>query len=578
MEIKKGIGVSPGVVISTAVVLDAEDLVIPRRNVAPEQVSGETERLGHAIAEAVVDLTKLRDEVTAKHGKEIGNIFDFHLGILKDKSILKQITGEIGSHQTTAEYAVSVVMRRYANMFLQMSNQYLSERVKDIHDIEKSVLRALIGSRREDLLHLKQDVIVIAHDLLPSQTAALDKLHVKGFATDVGGRTSHTAIVARAMGIPAVVGLGNITAEVSGGDTVIIDGHNGVVIINPDPDQLAEYRENERTRSRLEIELGTLRDLPAQTKDGNVVSLQANIEFPTEIDDAVKRGAQGIGLYRTEFLYLSAEHEPTEDEHFAAYAEALKRLAGKPLVIRTLDLGADKYKEGSDSGERNPFLGDRSIRMCLHDIPMFKRQLRAIMRASMLGDVRIMFPMISTLMELRQAKMVLNDVMEELEDEQITFRRDIPIGIMVEVPSAALMANNFAKEVNFFSIGTNDLIQYTLAVDRTNEKVAGLFCPAHPAVLALIRDVIRAGARNQIGVSVCGEMAGEPLYTLLLLGLGLTNFSMNGPDIPEVKKVIRSTTMEHARQVARKVMSFDSERQVMHFLREETRKIIPEAF
>jgi phosphotransferase system enzyme I (PtsI) len=249
------------------------------------------------------------------------------------------------------------------------------------------------------------------------------------------------------------------------------------------------------------------------------------------------------------------------------------------MVIRTLDLGADKYtQEKAANPERNPFLGDRSIRMCLHDIPMFKRQLRAIMRASVLGDVRIMFPMICTLMELRQAKMVLNDVLEELEDEGIPFRRDIPIGMMVEVPSAVIMANQFAKEVNFFSIGTNDLIQYTLAVDRTNERVAGLFCPGHPAVLSLIRDVIRAGARNSISVSLCGEMAGDPLYTLLLLGLGLTIFSMNGPDVPEVKKIIRSTTMEHARHVARRVMSFDSERQVMHFLREETRKIIPEAF
>jgi phosphotransferase system enzyme I (PtsI) len=584
MEIRKGIGVSPGVVISTAVVLDAEDLVIPKRTVAPAEAPHEQARLDQALAQTIVDLTQVRDDITAKHGKEIGNIFDFHLGILRDKSLYRQLTTEIAQHNSTAEYAVSVVMRRYANLFLQMTNAYLSDRVKDIHDIEKSLLRNLVGQKREDLASLKQDVIVIAHDLLPSQTAALDKLHVKGFATDVGGRTSHTAIVARAMGIPAVVGLVNITAEISGGDTVIIDGTRGMVIINPDVEQLQEHREYEKQQIKLEIELATLRDLPAQTKDGQIVSLQANIEFPNEIDDAVRRGAQGIGLYRTEFLYLASEQEPTEEDHHLAYVDALKRLDGKPLVIRTLDLGADKYAEDRSKGkampsqERNPFLGDRSIRMCLHDIPMFKRQLRAIMRASTLGDVRIMFPMISTLMELRQARMVLNDVMEELEDEGIQFRRDIPIGIMVEVPSAALMATNFAKEVNFFSIGTNDLIQYTLAVDRTNERVAGLYCPAHPAVLALIRDVIRAGARSQIGVSVCGEMAGEPLYTLLLLGLGLTTFSMNGPDIPEVKKIIRSTTMEHARYVARKVMSFDSERQVMHFLREETRKIIPEAF
>lgn len=566
-------------VISTAVVLDAEDVLIPKRNIDPSAVPAETQRLGNAIAESVVELTKLRDSTTAEHGKQIGQIFDFHLAVLCDRKLTDQILAEISQNHTTAEYAVSVVMRRQANKFTQMSNSYLAERVKDVQDLEKRLLRSLLGNRRQDLGRLNQDVVVIAHDLLPSQTAALDRTHVRGFACDVGGATSHTAIVARAMGIPAIVGLGNITSSVSGGDTVIIDGTRGVVIINPDADQLVEYREFERQRSRLEVELALLKDLPAETKDGHSISMQANIEFPGDVDDALRRGAVGIGLYRTEFLYLSNDHEPSEEEHYAAYAEALRRLEGRPLVLRTMDLGADKYTEKqAQNPERNPFLGERSIRMCLHDIPMFKTQLRAIMRASVLGDLRIMFPMISTLMELRQAKMVLNDVMEEMEDEGIAFRREIPIGIMIEVPSAALMANQFAKEVNFFSIGTNDLVQYTLAVDRTNEKVAGLFCPAHPAVLGLIRDVIRAGVRAGIGVSVCGEMAGEPLYTLLLLGLGLTTFSMNGPDIPEVKKIIRSTTTEHARNVARRVMTFDSERQVMHYLREETRKIVPEAF
>jgi phosphoenolpyruvate-protein phosphotransferase (PTS system enzyme I) len=579
MEIKKGIGVSPGVVISTAVVLDAEDLLIPRRAVPPEQAPQELQRLHDAIANASTDLAKLRDRIAAEVGKEIGGIFDFHLAVLRDKSVLNQIQAEIKNQHASAEYAVSVVMRRYANTILQLKDKYLSDRVKDVHDIEKRVLRLLIGQKHEDLLHLTQDVVVIAHDLLPSQTAALDRSHVKGFAIDVGGRTSHTAIVARAMGIPAVVGLGNLTSEVSGGDIVIIDGTRGVVIVNPDQDQLEEHAEAGRKFDLMESELQQLAPLPAATKDGHQVSLLANIEFPEDVDGGLALGAEGIGLYRTEFLYLANEREPSEEEHYASYADALRRLGGRPLVIRTLDLGADKYTQAkSQNPERNPFLGDRSIRMCLHDIPMFKRQLRAIMRATVLGDVRIMFPMICTLMELRQAKMVLNDVMEELEDEDIEFRRDIPIGMMVEVPSAALMAVQFAKEVNFFSIGTNDLIQYTLAVDRTNEKVAGLFCPAHPSVLALVRDVIRAGRRNNISVSICGEMAGDPLYTLLLLGLELNIFSMNAPDLPEVKKIIRSTTMEHARHVARRVMSFDSERQVMHFLREETRKIIPEAF
>jgi phosphotransferase system enzyme I (PtsI) len=499
--------------------------------------------------------------------------------VIKDRSLTKQIVAEILNQKTSAEYAVSVVMHRYANTFAAMKDKYFSERVKDVYDIERRILKHLIGQKHEDLAHLTSDVVVIAHDLLPSQTAALDRKHVKGFATDVGGRTSHTAIVARAMGIPAVVGMGNLSSEVTGGDIVIIDGKNGMVIVNPDADQLAEYREDAREIQKMEIELSLLADLPAETLDGHQVSVQANIESADDIVDAIHRGAQGIGLYRTEFLYLSLQREPTEEDHYNAYAIAMKNLAGRPFVIRTLDLGADKYtNQQMLNPERNPFLGDRSIRMCLHDIPMFKRQLRAIMRVSTLGDLRIMFPMICTLMELRQAKMVLNDVMEELEDEGIEFNRSVPIGMMVEVPSAAIMADQFAREVNFFSIGTNDLIQYTLAVDRTNERVAGLFCPAHPSVLKLVRDTIRAGQRNSISVSVCGEMAGDPLYTLLLLGLGLNTFSMNAPDIPEVKKIVRSTTLEHAKQVARRVMSFDSERQVLHFLREETRKIIPEAF
>jgi phosphotransferase system enzyme I (PtsI) len=580
MEIKKGIGVSPGVVISTAVVLDAEDLVIPQRHVVDASLAPrEVDRLEDALRTSSAEVTALRNTVTGAHGKDIGGIFDFHLGILKDKSLINQFLAEIRTQRSTAEYAVSTVTRRYANQFAAMADRYFQERVKDVYDVERRILHHLIGQKHEDLAHLTSDVVVIAHDLLPSQTAQLDRVHVKGFACDVGGRTSHTAIVARAMGIPAVVGLGNLTNEVNGGDTVIIDGSRGMVIVNPDAEQLAEYRADAAKLVVIEGELAQLADLPAETTDGHRVALLANIEAVEDTADALGRGAQGIGLYRTEFLYLTMQREPTEADHYAAYAAAAAAVGGRPLVIRTLDLGADKYTPAQAANpERNPFLGDRSIRMCLHDIPMFKRQLRAIMRASTLGDVRVMFPMICTLMELRQAKMVLNDVMEELDDEGVSFNADIPVGMMVEVPSAAIMADQFAREVNFFSIGTNDLIQYTLAVDRTNERVAGLFCPAHPSVLKLVRDTIRAGQRNGIAVSVCGEMAGDPLYTLLLLGLGLTTFSMNGPDVPEVKKIIRMTTFDHAKQVARRVMSFDSERQVMHFLREETRRIVPEAF
>src|SRR5690349_15323691 len=342
MEIKKGIGVSPGVVVSTAIVLDAEDLLIPKRQVDAAQAPAELARFREAIERSVRDLTLQRDEVAGKYGKEIGGIFGVHLGLMGDRTILNQIEAEIRDRQSTAEYAVSTVMRKYANAFLAMADRYMSDRVKDIYDIERRILHNLIGQRHEDLTHLTQDVVVIAHDLLPSQTAALDRLHVRGFATDVGGRTSHTAIVARAMGIPAVVGLGNITSEVSGGDVVIIDGTRGVVIVNPDAEQLADYRETGRKIKEGERERQSLATQPATSLDGHEVSLMANIEFPEDIDDADTRGAQGIGLYRTEFLYLAKEREPTEQEHYAAYAEVLRRLKGKPLVIRTLDLGADK--------------------------------------------------------------------------------------------------------------------------------------------------------------------------------------------------------------------------------------------
>lgn len=577
MEILKGIGVSPGVAISQAIVLDAEDLVIPRRTVDPADAPAEVGRYRAAVQVAVDQLGKLRVQADAGGG-QIGGIFDFHLGLLRDPVLVREIEAGITGEYLAAESAVSQAIRKTAAMFGRMKDSFFAERVKDVHDVERRILHELLGSRQEELTRLTNDAVVIAHDLLPSQTASLDKQHVKGFACDVGGRTSHTAIVARAMSIPAVVGLGEATGRVASGQTVIIDGTHGFVIVDPDPQQLVEYRALEERQRLFNIELASLRDLPAVTLDGHQVTLLANIEFPHEVGDALNQGAEGVGLYRTEFLYLAHEGEPSEEEHYDAYAQTIEALDGRPVVLRTLDLGADKYdpKRMHTSQERNPFLGDRSIRLCLHDIPMFKRQLRAILRACLLGDVRIMFPMISTVMELRQAKMVLSDVFEELEEEGVPFKRDVPVGIMVEVPSAALMAPMLAKESAFFSIGTNDLIQYTMAVDRTNEKVAGLYTPAHPSVLMLVRDIIRAGQKANIPVSVCGEMAGDPIYTLLLLGLGLTTFSMNGPDVPEVKKIVRSTTLAHARTVARKVMTFDSERQVTHYLREETRKLLPE--
>jgi phosphotransferase system enzyme I (PtsI) len=381
------------------------------------------------------------------------------------------------------------------------------------------------------------------------------------------------------MGIPAVVGLNNITALVSGGDELIIDGTRGTVVINPDQPTTEQFRQYDRELITLGEELRTLRDLPAVTKCGTKIQLLGNIEFPSEAQTCLDNGAEGIGLYRTEFLHLGRETEPTEEEHYQAYSQTLQVMGDRPLVIRTLDLGADKYTQArAVAPERNPFLGCRSIRFCLQPdrLPLFRRQLRAMLRASAHGDVRILLPLITTLTELRQARMILGEVSEELDEQGVAYRRDIPIGIMVETPSAALSAPIFAPEASFFSIGTNDLIQYTLAVDRANEHVASLFTPANPALIRMIRDVIKAGRRYDIPVALCGEMASQLEFCLLLLGLGLRQFSVAPQAIPSVKKLIRASTLAHAQRVARRVMDLHTDRQILHYLRRETRKVFPD--
>ena len=578
MEIKKGIGVSPGVVISNAFVLDAEDLPIPERHVDATQLKNEISRLRKALTDCKATISQTRDRMAERIGRANAAIFDFHIRMLEDKVLIRKITDGIRNNNFTAERAVATVFRDYAKEFLNMP-QFMAERVKDVNDIQKQLLQKLIGQNLEYLDHLEQDVVLLAHDLTPSQTANLDRNRILGLATDAGGRTSHTAIVAHALGIPAVVGLNDVTSSVQPGDMVIIDGNRGVVIINPDQATIEEHREYVQRLAVFERQLNELRDLPAITRDGHEVTLLGNIEFPHEISNVLGKGGSGVGLYRTEYLYLGSETEPTEEVHYDAYCKAIALCANRLLVIRTVDLGADKYTQARASvPERNPFLGLRSIRYCLQNIPMFKTQIRAILRAAVRGPVSMLFPLVTNLMELRQAKMIVRDVVEDLEEEEIEFRRDVPTGIMVEVPAAALMADAFAKEVDFFNIGTNDLVQYTLAVDRGNEKVASLFSAGHPAVLRLIKDTIRAGQRHDVSVSLCGEMAGDPEYTLLLLGLGLRIFSIAPPAIPEIKKIIRSITMEHAMQVARKVMTFDSDKQVLSYLRDQTRKVLPEAF
>ncbi|MFP4052940.1 MAG: phosphoenolpyruvate--protein phosphotransferase [Phycisphaerae bacterium] len=577
MKIKKGIGVSPGVAIAPAVVVDAEEFDIPQRHVPVDHAQAELARLRRAISVSKKEILDLQKRAIERIGKETASIFDFHLGLLDDKILDKKFADTILNGHVAAEYAVATVLRGYAKEFLAMP-QHFADRVKDVYDIEKRLLRNLTGQQKQSLAHLTRDVCVLAHDLTPSQTAGMDREHIRGLAIDAGGQTSHTAIVAKALGIPAIVGLNDVTGEVSGGDTVIIDGNRGVVVVNPDKSTLQQYEAFARQQVEFIHSLDALRDLPAITRDGHEARLVGNIEFPSEVQTVLDKGGTGVGLYRTEFLYLGTDTDPTEDDHYQAYRKVIDECGDRPVVIRTVDLGADKYTQSrARTPERNPFLGCRSIRFCLQNLDMFKTQIRAILRASVEGEVSMLFPLITNLLELRQAKTIVRDVSEDLEEEGVEHRHDIPIGMMVETPSAALQCDAFVREVDFFSIGTNDLVQYTLAVDRGNEKVASLFSAAHPAVLRLIKQVLRAGEQHQVAVSMCGEMAGDPMFTMLLLGMGLRTFSATPPAIPEVKKVIRSVTLEECVQVARRVMSFDSDKEIINFLRAETRRVLPEA-
>ncbi|HNX25860.1 MAG TPA: phosphoenolpyruvate--protein phosphotransferase [Phycisphaerae bacterium] len=575
---KKGIGVSPGVSIAQVVVVDNEEFDIPRRHIPPEQTTAEFERLMRAVESSKTELRELQDRTTERIGEEASRIFDFHLGMLNDKLLFGKLEETIVSGCLTAEYAVTTVLRAYASEFESMP-EYLSERVKDVYDIERRLLRNLTGQQRQTLSHLTQNVIVVTHDLTPSQTASMDRKHIKGIAMDMGGPTGHTAIVARALGIPAVVGLENFTGNVNSGDNLIIDGTTGLAILNPDEPTLQQYRKLAQAQYEFIHSLDSIASLPAITKDGHEIQLMGNIEFPDESKTVLEKGGDGIGLYRTEFLFLSSDTEPTEEDHYIAYRKVIEQCAGKPVIIRTLDLGADKYTQSrARNPERNPFLGCRSIRLCLQNLDMFKHQLRAILRASVGANVQILFPLVTTITELRQAKALVRDVSEDLEDEGVEHNADIPIGIMVEVPAAALQAAAFAKEVDFFSIGTNDLVQYTLAVDRGNEKVANMFTAAHPAVLRLIKEVIRTGQQNDIPVSLCGEIAGDPEYTLLLLGYGLRKFSCTPLAIPEIKKVIRSVTLTQAMEVARIVARLDTDQEISSYLRAVTKKVLPQVY
>jgi phosphotransferase system enzyme I (PtsI) len=579
MEIKKGIAVSPGIAIAKSLIIDSEDYRIPRRLIKAPQRMTEIQRVRNAFKDAIGELTQLEAVQDQTEGGKIKDIFAVHLRYLRDRSLRKQITDLVHSELVTAEYAVSTTMRWIASHFTKVKDAYMSERATDIYDIERRLLRQLLGKKREDVDHLTEEVAIVARELSPTQTAGFNRKFVKGLATDAGGRTSHTAIVARSLAIPAVVALEDLTECVSGGDTVIIDGNRGLVIVNPDDETIRQYEEYSQEFIELEHKLDAIRQKPAVTRDGVRITLLGNIEFPDEAELVLQKGGEGIGLYRTEFLYLNRKSEPTEEDHYQAYAETISVFKHRPVIIRTVDLGADKYTQSKRfAPEPNPFLGLRSIRFCLQNLMMFKTQLHAILRASVLGEVKIMFPLITNIQESMQSKMILHDVMEDLDEESIAYNKNIQVGIMIETPSAALMASTLARDVDFFSIGTNDLIQYTLAVDRGNELVSTLYSSADPAVLRLIRTVIQDAHKAQIDLSICGEMASEPEYIMLLLGMGVRTISLTPPMLPEIKQIIRSVTMEDCNNVVRKILGMNSERQISNYLRDAARKILPEAF
>lgn len=577
MQKLQGIAVSPGVAIGEALVMGNEGFRIPRRFLARDAVDNEMDRLNRAFDAAAAEIEHNRDAVAGQLGKEYGAIFEAHLQMLRDARLHAELTKMVRERHYSPEYAVSRTLRRYAKVFQSLNAGLFVERANDIFDIEKRLLRNLLGHRREEISSLTSPVLVLAHNLTPSETANLDRKFVLGFVTEIGGAGSHTAIVAEGMEIPAVVGTGPFLTDVSGGDLVIIDGDQGLVILRPDEETIARYRHEVEQRRTFVARLETLRDLPAETADGARIQLLGNIEFPHEVGHCLERGADGIGLYRTEFLYLGAEVVPDEETHYRAYAEVVEAMGGRPVVVRTLDLGADKLAPHSADLERNPFLGLRSIRLSLRNLPLFRTQLRAVLRASVLGDVRVMFPLISTMLELRQAKMLLADVMEDLEERGEPFNRDLKVGMMVEVPSVVIMIDHFVEEVDFLSIGTNDLIQYTLAVDRSNKDVAGLYTASDPAVMKLIDTAVQAARRADVPVNLCGQMSGNTIYTMLLLGLGLRQMSVPPSAIPEIKKLCRSVTLPQCEAVAAHALSLENARDVKRFLKEELKKVLPEA-
>lgn len=576
----KGVGVSPGIAIGRAVIIEKRVASVYRVPIREEEVESEVTRFREALTQTRDELLDLKQKVRRSMGDEYAQIFEAHAMIVGDASFADKVEQKIETEQVNAEWALSEVQEEFQARFASFEDDYLRERFADVKDVSERVLVNLQGIAHHDLSEINHDVVIIADDLTPSDAIHFNRRPIVGFATEVGGRTSHTSIIAKSLFMPAVIGVPKLTRSVDNDELVIIDGYEGTIVINPTPALLAEYRTRVSRHEEAEQKLLENRSLVAVTKDHHRISLQANIELVEELDDAIKFGAEGIGLYRSEFLYISTSPDlPTEDEHFDIYRKLAEATAPNWCIIRTFDLGGKKLaREIIGSKEDNPVLGLRALRLCMRHRDMFKTQLRALLRASAFGKIKIMFPLVSGVQELRQVKTLVREIRAELDAEGVPYNKDLQIGIMIEVPSAAVIADLLATEADFFAIGTNDLIQYSLAIDRGNENVSYLYEPLHPALLRLIKGVIDAGKRAGIPVEMCGEMAADPVYAIVLLGLGLEIFSMNPSSIPVIKNVVRSVRYKDCRRIAEMALQKKTAQEIEEFVIESVAMRFPDGF
>ncbi len=573
----EGIGVSPGIAVQKVQLLCPQTQHAVQRSIDPEEIPLEILRFEEALIATHRQIKLIQKQVAEVLGDEHASIFDAHMLVVDDRSFIEDVIRVVKEDLVNVEPVLQSVANRYADMLSKMEDSYLSERAADIRDVTKRIMANLAGETLDRMAQITDPCIAVAHDLSPSDTASIDKKLVHGFITDLGSATSHTAIMAKALEVPAVVGLHNITTAVSSSDTVLIDGVRGLVYVNPTAERLAEYKKRAEEQELILNELDTLRDKPPETKDGYLVPLSANIELLKELDAVGARGAKGIGLFRTEFLFLGSDTLPDEDEQTAAYERAAKTQYPSAVVIRTLDLGADKLPAKFEKPEElNPFLGDRAIRLCLSRPELFKTQLRAILRASVNENIRMMYPMVCSVHEVLAANALLRECMDELSAKNIPFNEDILIGTMIEVPSAALVADLIAPHVSFFSIGTNDLIQYTMAVDRGNENVAHLYKPTHTAIIRLIDHVVKVSHQHGLWTCVCGQMASDPLLVPLLIGLGVDELSVSPSQAPVIKDVIRKLFYSSAVELARKALESPAEEYVEQLCHDMIKQIAPE--